>query len=74
MLTSFSEEDKVISALKAGAKGFILKDSSPNELIDAIRHVQKGELWLSPEVIYRVLSVLIHPDIKSPAEIDLTSR
>ncbi|MCD6401430.1 MAG: response regulator transcription factor, partial [Anaerolineales bacterium] len=35
VLTSYSEEEKVISALKAGAKGYILKDSSPNELVDA---------------------------------------
>ena len=74
VLTSFSEEDKVIRALKAGAKGFILKDSSPKELIDAIRQVNNGELWLPSEIVYRVLSALLHPDIKAPAEIDLTSR
>jgi DNA-binding NarL/FixJ family response regulator len=47
ILTSFSEEDRAAAALAAGASGYILKDSSADELIQAIRSVHSGHLVLS---------------------------
>jgi len=46
VLTSFAEDQQVIEAIKAGALGYILKDSSPDELVDGIREVAKGEPYL----------------------------
>ena len=43
VVTSFAEDEKVFSAIKSGALGYLLKDSSPQELLDAIREVYRGE-------------------------------
>ena len=60
VLTSFATDDKVFPALKAGALGYLLKDSEPQELLDAIRQVQMGESWLHPAVARKVLKELTH--------------
>ena len=60
VLTSFATDDKVFPALKAGALGYLLKDSNPQELIDAIRQVHQGESWLHPAVARKVLNELTH--------------
>ena len=73
VLTSFSTDDKVFPALKAGALGYLLKDSQPQELLDAIRQVYKGESWLHPAVARKVLSELTH--IPQPSSLEeLTGR
>ena len=56
ILTSFSDESKVIQAVKAGASGYLMKDATPPELIEAIRNVNKGESSLDPGVAKTVLS------------------
>jgi NarL family two-component system response regulator LiaR len=55
VLTSFDEDDQVFSAVKAGALGYILKDSSPQELLEAIRCVYRGESSLHPSVARRLI-------------------
>ncbi|MBB1570816.1 MAG: response regulator transcription factor [Propionibacterium sp.] len=50
MLTTFNTDDYVLRALKAGARGFLLKDTSPAEMLDAIRRAAAGEPVLSPQV------------------------
>ncbi|MEJ2211589.1 MAG: response regulator transcription factor [Anaerolineae bacterium] len=50
VLTSFGEDGRVISAIRAGALGYLLKDSSPHELVDAIRCVHRGEPSVHPDV------------------------
>jgi NarL family two-component system response regulator LiaR len=64
-LTSFVTEDKVFPAIKAGAMGYLLKDSEPEDLITAIRKVNRGEPSLHPIVAKMVLEELGQP-IKRP--------
>jgi NarL family two-component system response regulator LiaR len=72
VLTSFSTDDKVFPALKAGAQGYLLKDSEPEELVSAIRRIHHGESSLHPAVASRVLQQLAHP--AEPAHSTLTER
>jgi NarL family two-component system response regulator LiaR len=55
VLTSFGDESQVFSAIKAGALGYLLKDSSPQELIEAIRCVYRGESSLHPSVARKLI-------------------
>ncbi len=60
-LTSFVTEDKVFPAIKAGATGYLLKDSEPEDLITAIRKVNRGEPSLHPIVAKMVLEEIGQP-------------
>jgi len=61
VLTSFATDDKVFPAIKAGALGYLLKDSSPEELVQAIQHVYRGEPSLHPTIARKVLQELQTP-------------
>jgi DNA-binding NarL/FixJ family response regulator len=58
MLTTFETDDYVFDALRAGAAGFLIKDSEPADLLRAIRLAAAGESLLSPSVTRRVISSL----------------
>lgn len=58
MLTTFDDDEVLWGAIQAGAAGFILKDSDPDELLRAVRTVAGGASWLDPRVTPRVLGVL----------------
>ncbi len=58
VLTTFQADDHVISALRAGADGFLLKDTQPSEIVNAVRVVAAGEAMLSPSVTRTLLSHL----------------
>ncbi len=58
ILTSFAEDDRVLSAFKAGAIGYVLKDSLPQELLKAIQNVYRGEPSLSSPVAIKLLHEL----------------
>jgi NarL family two-component system response regulator LiaR len=58
VLTSFAADDKVFPAVKAGALGYLLKDSTPEQLIEAIRQVHRGEPSLEPSIARKVLQEL----------------
>ena len=74
VLTSFAEDEKVFAAIKAGALGYLLKDSSPQELLQAIREVARGESSLHPTIARKVLRELSRPP-ELPATPDpLTAR
>jgi DNA-binding NarL/FixJ family response regulator len=55
VLTTFGEDEVLWGALEAGAAGFVLKDSSAEDLIGAVRAVAAGAAWLDPAVAPRVL-------------------
>ncbi len=54
-LTSFTEDDKVFPAIQAGASSYLLKDVSPDELVEAIRGVQRGEARLHPDIARKLM-------------------
>lgn len=74
VLTSFSDDDKVFAAIKAGAMGYILKDASPHELLSAIRHIHEGKSSLDPEIALKVIHELNKPSELPPTEEPLTER
>ncbi|MGB0388689.1 MAG: response regulator [Ardenticatenaceae bacterium] len=55
VLTSFADDDKVWSAIKGGALGYLLKDSSPVQLMQAIRDVHRGESSLHPTIARKLI-------------------
>jgi NarL family two-component system response regulator LiaR len=74
VLTSFVTDDKVLAAIRAGARGYLLKDSSPEDLVRAIRQVDRGESPLDPSVAGRVMSALTQPEGAAPGPDELTAR
>ncbi|GLK16248.1 response regulator [Herbiconiux flava] len=55
ILTTFDRDDYLFAALEAGASGFVLKNSSPESLVDAVQVVARGDALLSPDVTRRVI-------------------
>ena len=75
VLTSFAADENVFPAIKAGALGYLLKDSGPEELVEAIRKVHRGEPSLEPTIARKVLMELSHPPKQQPLTADpLTER
>jgi NarL family two-component system response regulator LiaR len=74
VLTSFAADDKVFPAIKAGALGYLLKESRPSDLIEAIRQVYRGESALHPTIARKVLHELTHPPARPPTPDPLTER
>ncbi len=74
VLTSFAADDKVFPAIKAGASGYLLKDSSPDELVRAIRQVHRGEPSLHPTIARKLLQEVARPVEPQPAPEALTAR
>jgi len=60
-LTSFTEDDKVIPAIQAGACSYLLKDVSPDDLVEAIRAAAKGEARLHPDVTRKLMQQVSKP-------------
>ncbi len=56
VLTAFDDDEHLFAALKAGATGYVLKDASPSQIVEALHAVRRGEGFLSPGLVTRVLA------------------
>jgi NarL family two-component system response regulator LiaR len=75
VLTSFGSEDKVFPAIKAGAVGYLLKDSEPGDVVRAIRQVFRGESSLHPRIARMLMRELSQADERQQTTADpLTGR
>ena len=74
VITSFAEDDQIFPAIKAGALGYLLKDSTPQELIQAIRDVYRGEPSLHSIVARKLMDELHREPELPPTEEPLTER
>jgi NarL family two-component system response regulator LiaR len=76
VLTSFAEDEKVYYAVKAGALGYLLKDASPQELLQAIREVHRGEPSMPPSIAHKLMHEVqrLRPPDRPPTEEPLTER
>jgi DNA-binding NarL/FixJ family response regulator len=61
VLTTFDTDDMVVTALSYGAAGFLLKDTSPADLVDAVRRVAAGQPILSPSVTAQLIATVTRP-------------
>jgi len=74
VLTTFAADEMVFPAIKAGALGYLLKDSGPEELVEAIRQVHRGESSLHPTVARKLLQEISGPPKGRPTPEPLTER
>ena len=75
VLTSFAADDKSFPAIKAGALGYLLQDSGPQELVQAIQQVHRGEPSLHPTIARKLLREISDPQQQQPPSPDpLTGR
>ena len=74
VITSFAEDDHIFPAIRAGALGYLLKDSKPQELIEAIRTVHRGESSLHPTIARKLIDELSQEPDLPPTEGPLTFR
>ncbi len=74
VLTSFAADDKVFPAIKAGALGYLLKDSEPEVLVEAIHQVHQGQPSLEPSIARKVLLELAQPPKQALTPDPLTAR
>jgi len=70
IMTTFESEEDVHRAMKAGARGYLLKDSSQEEILDAIRRVSLGETYLPARIVQKVAEGMRKPEL-SPREIEV---
>ena len=74
ILTTYNEDDLMLRGLRAGAKGFLLKDTDRGALFEAIRAAARGETLLKPEIMARLLSKVGQETAVSAPAFNLTER
>ncbi len=74
VMTSFAADDKVFPSIKAGALGYLLKDSDPEDLLRMIRQVYRGELSIHPTIARKVIQELNRPAQEPLTPSPLTER
>ena len=65
VLTTFDRDDYLFAALEGGASGFLLKNSTPEQLVDAVQIVARGDALLSPDVTRRVIERFAQRDVNA---------
>jgi two-component system, NarL family, response regulator len=70
IMTTFDSEEDVQRAMKAGARGYLLKDSSQEEILDAIRRVSLGETYLPARIVQKIAEGMRKPEL-SPREVEV---
>jgi DNA-binding NarL/FixJ family response regulator len=73
-LTTYADEPTVLSALRAGARGYLTKDAGADEILAAVEAVARGEAALDPAIQHHVLAAVSAPAAPSGAPDDLTPR
>jgi len=74
VFSSFSDDENVMSAIRAGAHGYLLKDSSPDEFIQAVKDVFQGKSSLHPVIARKVIRELHQSPDQHPADDPLSDR
>ena len=76
VLTMFEDDDSVFSAMRAGARGYVLKGADPSEILKVLRAVAGGEAYFGPEIARRLMTFFSASKPASPAEAlpELTAR
>ena len=68
VLTMFEDDDSVFSAMRAGARGYVLKGADPSEILKVVRAVAAGEAYFGKEIAQRLTDFFSVPRTASPAE------
>lgn len=74
ILTTYENEEYVFEGIKAGARGYLLKDTQPEELVKAIRKVHQGESLIKPDLVTKLLDRFSQIANQKPVEHSLTNR
>jgi len=74
ILTTYNEDDLMMRGLRAGARGYLLKDTDRDTLLNTIRAAARGETLLKPEIMARLLSQAEPHSAKPHGALDLTER
>jgi NarL family two-component system response regulator LiaR len=74
VVTSFADSDKVYQAIKSGALGYILKDATREQLVQAIRDVAQGRASLQPSIAVKLIQEINHPSETNYTADPLTRR
>ncbi len=74
VVTTYDSDEYVFDAIEAGAKGYLLKDASRNELFDAVRAVHRGESLIEPGVAAKVLDRFVQLSRQTPESAGLSER
>ena len=75
METIFDDDEKIFNSICAGAEGYILKNTSPAEIMEAIKDIHEGGSPMTPSIANRVLKMVRHrPDTPAKESFDLTDR
>lgn len=74
MFTVFEDDEKIFDAIKAGASGYLLKKTPPEEILEAIVELHNGGAPMSPSIARKVIQAFQTPQDKSLADYELTTR
>lgn len=77
MLTVFDDDEKIFRSIQAGATGYLLKDETPEKVLEGIKHVMDGGATMSPSIAVKTLELLRKPSLsydEESDEVELTDR